>query len=140
MLKQLIYVSFTSPHFQADDIGRILAASHRNNPTLGITGLLIIKNNLFLQALEGETEAVRDLFNKIREDVRHKDISIISWEAIEKRDFPNWSMGFKNLDDLPTSGTTGLVDFTQCSVEDLVQNPSGIHALFQSLVEVETEE
>jgi len=100
MLKQLMYSSSASPQFQPGDIGRILASCQRNNAILGITGLLIVKDNLFLQVLEGEAEAIQTVFHRIQTDSRHQDIIVINWEPIEKRVFPSWSMGFKDLNTL----------------------------------------
>jgi hypothetical protein len=134
MLKQLVYLSKVVGDISDADIDNILAASRRNNPALGITGLLVVKDRTFIQVLEGEGEAVHDLFQRLQEDPRHKDVSLISWEQIEQRAFPNWSMGFKQAKDLANDK---LLNLERINITELTQNPGELHDLLQALLDIE---
>ena len=61
-MRQLLYVSSTSRDLAPATLNDILAAARANNPLLGITGLLIHIDGGFLQILEGEERAVRELY------------------------------------------------------------------------------
>lgn len=93
MLEQLIYISVAkraSPH----DVNEILKSAHKNNPQLGITGVLVLVGNTFIQVLEGPKEAVSSLFEIISRDERHRDIQCLSQQPIEERAFSDWSMAY----------------------------------------------
>ncbi len=90
-LTQLIYVS---QPFGFDDamLAGILVGSRRNNPKHDITGCLIVRHDLYLQLLEGPTEAVDALFARIKGDNRHLDVRSLVRETVETRMFPDWAM------------------------------------------------
>jgi hypothetical protein len=134
MLKQLVYLSTAARDFSATDLDEILAASRRNNNALAITGLLIVKDHQFIQVLEGEAEAVQTLFKRISEDPRHRDVSLVSWEYINERSFPQWSMGFKHGDELSGAIREKLVDFEQTEVTSLCQNSAWVSEFLQALL------
>lgn len=52
-----------------------------------------------MQALEGEEDMVRDLYDTICADRRHHQIHTLLRITVEKRWFPDWLMGFKDLGD-----------------------------------------
>ena len=70
-----------------------------NNEGQGLTGVLLHKDGNFLQVIEGDETAVAALFEKIRVDPRHAGIQPLLKGAIEKREFPDWSMAFRDLRD-----------------------------------------
>ncbi|MEY3219460.1 MAG: hypothetical protein RIT27_817 [Pseudomonadota bacterium] len=135
MLQQLIYMSVSAKELTTEDLEQILEASRRNNAEKQITGLLVIKGRTFLQVLEGDSEVIKPLFQKLREDQRHREISIVSWETIENRNFPNWSMGFKNLAQIPHHSQ--LLDLSQLDISKLSSTPSLVHDLIQELLNLE---
>ena len=57
------------------------------NPAVGITGILCYGGGQFLQALEGEREAVNTLYHHIETDPRHASCSLMLVEDIATRDF-----------------------------------------------------
>lgn len=75
------------------DMNDILKTSRVNNLALGVTGALCIHNNTFLQQLEGESDIVGTLYERIILDDRHRDATIIDLTEISERRFGNWSMG-----------------------------------------------
>ena len=98
MLSNLIYTSKRSSFCTDKEIDSILEACERNNSHKSITGVLLYSENLFIQYLEGGKEELMQLYDKIKTDDRHNDVVIISSRQINKRIFPGWSMGRKNLD------------------------------------------
>ena len=68
------------------------------NARLGITGLLIYRDGAFIQSLEGEEPTVRELYARIQADGRHFQVCTLQAIPMAERQFPDWSMGFKNLD------------------------------------------
>ena len=97
---ELVYVSRAQEHFTESQLVSLLAQARTNNISLGITGLLLYDNKgTFIQALEGDAEQVVMLFKKIHNDERHSKINIVSRRNISARAFPDWSMGFKIIDD-----------------------------------------
>ncbi|HRH73370.1 MAG TPA: BLUF domain-containing protein, partial [Zoogloea sp.] len=96
-LVQLIYVSSACRDLSEDELCDILESSVRHNTQQGITGVLLYKNGSFMQVIEGEEAAIDETYSRICDDDRHKDIFLLSKEAISKRDFPRWAMGFRRL-------------------------------------------
>ena len=78
-------------------VRNILEVSLRNNAADGITGMLIVYRNRFLQVLEGAESAVEDRFVAIRHDRRHTDFRVVYCDRTDERAFPRWSMCAQDL-------------------------------------------
>ena len=78
----------------ATEIEAILAASQRNNSRVGVTGALIFNSGIFAQVLEGGLREIETTFERIQQDERHGEVQVLSFEAVESRGFPSWSMAF----------------------------------------------
>jgi len=78
---------------------KLMATCLRNNPTRGITGVLISHSGWFLQVLEGSAANVNLLFKVIEEDPRHSDFLLLRFNAIAIRDFNDWSMASIEVDE-----------------------------------------
>jgi len=76
----------------------IQGVSKIRNPAQGITGVLFYQNRHFLQALEGEDEAVQALIAVLQDDPRHEDIQFLVDIPISERHFEQWNMDCLNLD------------------------------------------
>lgn len=97
MLVRLLYASRPTAPPTTEMVEAILAASHRRNPELGVTGLLCYTNELFLQAIEGGRATVSTLYNAICRDPRHREVQLLYFREISERRFANWTMGRVNL-------------------------------------------
>jgi hypothetical protein len=98
VLHQLVYysrnkVSADDAAFAAE-VDSILGASRRNNKAAGITGALLFNTGVFAQVLEGPLAAIEATFERIQQDERHGDVSLLALEPVPHRSFPNWAMGF----------------------------------------------
>lgn len=123
MLTTLIYGSTASYEMKQDDLKEILEASRRNNEKTNITGMLLYKNNNFLQVLEGEEKALNELYEKIKQDKRHHSVYTIMKRQIKKREFEQWEMGFADLDEALPVDLPGYSDFLLNPLsEDMTKN------------------
>jgi Sensors of blue-light using FAD len=100
-LIRLVYVSrsqFATPENIKEIIeptaGKILMQSRVNNRKSGLTGVLCFGDGCFFQCLEGEENAINTLLSKLKEDVRHYDLTVLSRTPIEARAFGNWEMKY----------------------------------------------
>jgi hypothetical protein len=104
-LVQIIYISRST--FETTDainkiepnVVRILAKSRTNNRKNGLVGVLYFGDGAFFQCLEGDEDAINNLFAKIEKDPRHKDVKLISKKHISRLSFPDWAMKYAPLDE-----------------------------------------
>lgn len=96
MLTRLIYYSQSTDELNMDGIKQILKKSSSNNLELSISGSLYFNENFFLQILEGGRAEVSQLYTKISQDSRHKNIVLVDVSAIASRSFSNWEMLYLN--------------------------------------------
>jgi hypothetical protein len=73
--------------------------------------MLLYKNGEFMQALEGPDKEVTALAERIAKDPRHRDVRVILKTAARQREFPDWTMGFRNLNDLDLHQVEGYNPF-----------------------------
>ena len=92
-MRQLVYISSIRRGAILDPV-TILAASRRNNARVRVTGLLFFDGKRFLQALEGEEDAVDDTFARIQRDDRHQALVVLSNRVIATREFGEWAMAY----------------------------------------------
>ena len=97
MLVRCLYASRAAGLLSATVINSILDQSRRNNPRLGITGMLCYFDDIFIQVIEGGRDEVCDLFNALVRDDRHTDVRILMYEEIGERRFGGWTMGAVNM-------------------------------------------
>jgi FAD-dependent sensor of blue light len=90
------HVSDTPETFSAE-VADILEKSRVNNVRDGITGALLFNAGCFAQVLEGPLEAIEATFERIQQDERHGEVSLLSLDPQHERSFPNWAMGFIGL-------------------------------------------
>ena len=110
-LYRLVYYSRNRMTGTADEraatIRSILAASRRNNADAHVTGALMFNGGCFAQVLEGPRDTVENVFERIQQDPRHGDVSLLTFEAVEERAFQNWAMAFAgaSIEDAARYGT-----------------------------------
>ena len=99
MIFQLVYVSSVGSEQSIAEVFAQIPSYRTKNAGLGITGMLLVKQGSFLQVLEGAEAAVRALYATIRADPRHEHVHTLTAIEVPGRQFPDWSMGFADLDD-----------------------------------------
>lgn len=70
----------------------ILAPSQRKNAAVGVTGLLLHHQSVFIQALEGHRPEVERVYRRVSRDLRHEHVTIVSAGPAAEREFARWSM------------------------------------------------
>jgi Sensors of blue-light using FAD len=99
MVSSLLYISQRTDSCTQEEIDDILACAVANNAKLDITGMLLYSDSKFIQVLEGEGQAVTDLFYRIKMDKRHHDVHLLSISKIPQKVFPGWHMGFEHVNE-----------------------------------------
>lgn len=94
---QLLYVSFASDEVNEVDIHEIVSKSQKRNLHRGITGAVLYADGVFLQLIEGKKEDVLSLFERIRNDSRHHNISIVLEKDGQIRLKPKAAMQLKKF-------------------------------------------
>jgi hypothetical protein len=91
---RLIYSSHSliASDDRKSELGEIFTTARRKNKRLGVTGALIVSGDSFVQALEGDEAAVRDIYAAITQDARHDDLSVLEEQTVEARTFGRWAM------------------------------------------------
>ena len=93
-LVRLVYVSQVTDSVTEDDVQQILGSARKNNAELEVTGLLCFNRKYFLQCLEGSREKVNNIYHKICNDKRHNHLVLLDYQAIDRREFGDWTMGY----------------------------------------------
>lgn len=126
----LVYFSSATRLFTEEELVELLEKSRANNTSLGVTGMLLYRDGNLMQVLEGEEETVTGLFDTIRRDARHFGVNAVLHEEIAERQFPDWSMAFRNFDRDDTELPAGYSNFlnTPWSADEF-SDPSKSHRL-----------
>ncbi|RAJ17022.1 BLUF domain-containing protein [Olleya aquimaris] len=91
---QLNYHSKSVLELVQEDLENILATSNFINNSRNITGCLIFHNKRFVQILEGKKKDVLEVYDKIKADNRHHNVTLLWENNVDKRYFPEWNMAF----------------------------------------------
>lgn len=97
MLVHLLYVSQPVGPITSTVTSSILKVSTPRNKSENITGVLCQGSGLYMQILEGERSKINNLYSLIKEDRRHKNVELILFEDIKKRQYGQWSMALVHL-------------------------------------------
>jgi len=119
VIYSLAYESQASVPFTEPDLLALLDQSRSKNAERGVTGILLYRQGTFLQVLEGPRAKVDELYATISGDTRHHAVDTVLVEERQQRRFPEWTMGFADVD-----GHLGDVDGFN-DVLSSVQGPDG---------------
>jgi hypothetical protein len=76
MYERLLYVSKASEGVGMREAYDIIRVSHNRNSTAGLTGGLMFIDGYFIQVLEGSPFALDERYNKIKQDLRHTEVTL----------------------------------------------------------------
>jgi hypothetical protein len=94
-LYRMIYCSVSTAVIDDATAQGIQHKAQQHNSAVGITGLLLADERLFVQLLEGPRAQVRALFKRIQDDKRHQCVvELMREDDVAERLYPQWSMGF----------------------------------------------
>ncbi len=91
---RIIYLSSATKMMSDLELNKLLAQSRIKNAALDITGVLLYFDGDFMQVIEGNETNVKNLYQSIVRDDRHRSIICVFNDHIEHRQFAEWSMGF----------------------------------------------
>ena len=132
---RLIYLSTISDKLMSnEELRELVSKSAEHNQALGITGLLVLSGDQFLQVLEGPASAVNDLYSTIVRDGRHHHLRLISYEPAVETYFDDWGMALVDLYDLPKA-TREILIRKYSSKGDAIQIPERLHELYSFLLD-----
>jgi Sensors of blue-light using FAD len=122
----LVYVSSATELFSRSELDDILEASRRNNAAADVTGMLLYKDGNLMQVLEGDEAAVRETYARIALDPRHRGLLVLLEEAVEERQFEDWTMAFRDLEAVDAATVPGYSQFlnTPLNSPELTKDPS----------------
>lgn len=123
---QLIYASHAKQAFGEIELISLLKAARTKNLKLNITGMLLYKDGIFMQLLEGDEAAVRKLFSTIQHDNRHEKVVVLFEKNCAHSVLSDWSMGFLNLESDYAKSIPGYTTFldTPLSSQLFVDDPT----------------
>lgn len=96
---QLNYRSKSKSGIDYKDLEDILAEANAQNSALNISGCLIYHNNSFVQILEGRKKDVLHIYEKIKNDNRHHEVTLLWANDVDKRFFKEWHMAYYRPND-----------------------------------------
>ncbi len=107
---QLIYISISVNWPTDAELVSLLRQARSQNLRRDITGMLLYSNRTYLQVLEGEAKDVHELYDVICKDPRNEGHVILLESEILNRNFPDWSMGFENLESSSAKEIPGFIE------------------------------
>lgn len=121
-LRSLVYSSEAITRFYQEDLDALLVQARAHNESVGITGILLYKNDQFIQFLEGPPSEVAALMERIGQDPRHTNVRILIDELTLERQFDEWTMGYQPMKNQSSTVLPGFRD----SFADIAQSPDAL--------------
>ena len=90
---QMIYTSRTAPQLTEKGLIDILIAAQQYNINKGVSGFLSYGTETLIQLIEGNEFNVKNLYQKIKKDSRHMDMTVQHFGFTVKRCMPFLGMG-----------------------------------------------
>ncbi len=96
------------------DIARVAL---RRNAARDVSGVLYFSDAAFFQVLEGAEADVEAIYESIRRDPRHEELTLLARGAVPARRFGGWAMRFCDASDNPH--LRGLLERRPVTPEDI---------------------
>jgi hypothetical protein len=88
------YVSTANRDLNHDEVTELLDLTELRNNEEGVNGLLIYSGGNFFEVIVGEETKIKELFENIKEDPRHRNIMIVFEKKISKQLFDDNKANF----------------------------------------------
>jgi len=130
-MHHIVYVSSATRLLSRAELLDLLEVCRRNNRRRGITGILLYRDGNFMQAIEGEESDLRDLMRTILRDPRHDGVIALLDEPAAEREFPEWTMAFRDLARPEYRDLPGFSDFLNAplTADEFGGQPGRVRAL-----------
>ena len=97
-MEDLVYLTYKSIFNQSKytpmDFSKIVGTSRQHNKDKSITGILIFDGVNIFQYIEGSSNEIASLYQRICLDERHYEIKLLTKGVINSRKFVEWDMGY----------------------------------------------
>lgn len=90
----ILYISQAIPKLTLSEIIRMLEQAKQFNRSHEISGCILYHKQTFIQLIEGRKEEICRLYDRIRNDTRHKRVTTLFDGPIKDRVFSRWAMIF----------------------------------------------
>jgi diguanylate cyclase (GGDEF)-like protein/PAS domain S-box-containing protein len=104
----IVYASKSDASVDVKEIRNIQKQSQSLNRKHRITGHLVYHQGVFIQYIEGPKDNVESLYERISNDTRHHNVTLLAEGVSERRLFIGWSMGAQSLN---KHGLTNLAGY-----------------------------
>lgn len=128
-LYTITYVSLAEHPMNTDEILEILDKAREKNARLNVSGMLLYRDQYFIQSLEGEESVVKELYDTISRDERHRNVLLVHQGPVRTRAFGDWSMGFNNIEGVDPAELKGYTDFLDREFDPEAIRNSGSRAV-----------
>lgn len=109
-LKFVSYISSQSRIMTKQSIEDFLFQVRDKNKQLAITGILLLIQGKFVQYIEGPAEEIDKVYESISKDKRHTEMIMLDSGSLTERQFKDWSMAYKEVDDKQIKEIVGKED------------------------------
>ncbi|MFT4682083.1 MAG: hypothetical protein ACI9FU_001562 [Granulosicoccus sp.] len=130
-MSKLYHLLFTSiARDDLDDVALydLLIESAENNRQNQLTGLLAYRDGAFLETLEGDRKRVFETYDRIKDDERHIDVTLLELEPIEERQFTGFNMCFESKLEKTLSQSGHYMNYTDAEslLSDIKKPTKGV--------------
>ena len=129
MLKTICYKSKVKSSLSILELESLFSETLANNNTTNITGVLVIRDAMFFQIIEGNAEIIDAIFLKIKKDTRHSKIIEFINKPISRLNFKAFDTGYAVIQDV--DALYGLQEY----IADLGKNKFENSVLFSQIIE-----
>jgi hypothetical protein len=128
---QTAYVSRAAGTITQESLLSLLQQCLTNNEASGITGMLLFGNDTFLQVLEGDEAVLNTVVDRIQKDSRHTKVHFLYRKPIERRQYEDWSMGFRRVSAQGLNAIENLSEFGagDFNVDYLIEHDAVVETL-----------
>lgn len=119
--KYVSYMSLQSRLLTNDEVNQMLFQIREKNKRLMITGILLLIQGKFIQYIEGPEEEIDRVYEQIKIDSRHNELLLLDEGEVEERQFKDWSMAFRRIDD---EDVQNLVGYKKLELDKLFFEPT----------------
>ncbi len=91
-MKAIMYKSIPSKDIGKSKFQELLQNSQERNRLHSVTGYIFLSKTKIVQLIEGDDVVINKLYDRIKLDNRHTEVSVILDKQIERRTMMNWNM------------------------------------------------
>jgi hypothetical protein len=110
-MHHIVYMSHAKEHLTPTTLVALLMQARLLNERQQVTGALVYGNGRFIQIIEGEEAVIKDLYERIARDSRHRNVFKLADKPIADRRFAEWSMAFGEAPTEEFQQLQGLVGY-----------------------------